>query len=89
MDQFCECMREQQPETNPGRDGEKKEKIPQELRSREGKKLSICPPVAGDYSGREEKCRLIVMERSQRRVPEKRVDLTPAAERERMALHRT
>lgn len=61
-----------QPETNPGREGggkkkKEREKIPQE----KPRKLSICPPVAGDYSGRQEKCRLIVMERSQRHVPER------------------
>lgn len=41
-----------------GAGGEKRgrgERIPQELKKQ---KVSICPPVAGDYSGREEKLRL-------------------------------
>lgn len=38
-------------------------------RDRKEKKLSICPPVAGDYSGQVEKCRLIVKEQSRRCVP--------------------
>ena len=77
VDQSCECMSWEggeggeeggrvQPETNPGREGGKKKR---KSHKKNPEKLSICPPVAGDYSGRQEKCRLIVMEWSQRHVP--------------------